>query len=60
MHNYQTIHLGYFDTKEEAILARITKEKELFGDYGPNKELFFILNQPSPIDKLKEILSDGV
>ena len=60
MHNYQTILLGYFETKEEAILARITKEKELFGDYGPNNELFFILNQPSPIDKLKEVLSDGV
>ena len=27
------LHLGYFDTKEEAALARLKKAKELYGDF---------------------------
>lgn len=60
MVNYHTINLGYFDTFEEAVLARLTKEKEVCGEYGPNKDLFYILDFPSPIDRLKEVLSEGV
>ena len=30
-----------FDTREEAIYARLKKEKELCGEFGPNKDLFY-------------------
>ena len=59
MSNYKTINLGYFDTYEQAVIARISKEKELFEDYGPNSSLYYLLDYPSPIDKLKEVLSEG-
>ena len=59
MNNYKSIHLGYFDTKAEAILARITKERDLCGEYGPNKNLFYILDQPSPLEELKKMFPDG-
>ena len=59
MSNYKTINLGYFDTYEQAVIARISKEKELFGDYGPNSSLYYLLDYPSSIDKLKEVLSEG-
>ena len=36
MSNYQGIHIGTFDTREEAIYARLKKEKELCGEFGPN------------------------
>ena len=42
MSNYQTYNLGTFDTYEEAAYNRILKEKELFGKYGPNKNLYYI------------------
>lgn len=59
MSNYKNINIGNYDTYEEAVLARIEKEKELCGEFGPNKNLFYILNHPSPIEKLKEVLSEG-
>lgn len=58
MHNYRTIYLGYFDDIENAILARITKEKELFGEYGSNSDLYYILDHPSPIEEITRILSN--
>lgn len=33
-------NLGSFETKEEAIIARLRKEKELFGDEAPQRHLF--------------------
>lgn len=60
MNNYKSIHLGYFDTKAEAVLARIIKEKELCGNFGPNKDLFYVLDLPSPIEKLKKLFPEGV
>lgn len=60
MINYKSIHLGNFNTYEEAILARLQKEQEICGEYGPNKDLFYILSHPSPIEELKRVLSDGV
>lgn len=60
MHNFENIHIGYYDSKEEAILARIKEEKSRFNTFGPNKDLFYILDLPSPIDELKKILSEGV
>lgn len=56
MHDYQHFHLGNFDTYEEAVLARITKEKELFKEFGPNKDLYYIIDLPSPIEELKKVL----
>lgn len=58
--NYKNNCLGYFDTYEEAVLARLLKEKETCGEYGPNKRLFYVLNLPSPIEELKKVLSGGV
>ena len=59
MSNYKTINIGYYDTFEEAVLARISKEFELFGEFGPNKKFYYLLSHPSPIDELKKVLSDG-
>lgn len=53
MSNYKTINLGYFDTYEEAVIARLSKEKDLCGEYGPNKNLYYLLEHPSPIKELK-------
>lgn len=59
MSNYQTLNLGYFDTYEEAVIARLSKEKELFGEFGPNCSLYYLLDLPSPIEELKKVLSEG-
>lgn len=37
--NNQT-HVGYFDKKEDAIIARLKKEKEIFGEFAPQRHLF--------------------
>lgn len=34
-HDYQQIHLGMFDTKEEAEAAVMQKKRELYGEYSP-------------------------
>ncbi len=47
MHNYQTINLGNYDNEQDAIIARLTKELELCGDYGPNKDLYHLLGHCS-------------
>ena len=60
MNNYRTLNLGVFETYEEAVLARITKEYELCGEYGPNKDLFYVLNLPNPLEELKKIFQKGV
>lgn len=57
MNNYKYYNLGCFDTYEEAVLARITKEKELCGEYGANKDLYYVLDTVSPIEELKAILN---
>lgn len=48
MHNYKGMHLGYFNTEQEATIARLTKEFELCGEYGPNKDLYHLLDHCSP------------
>lgn len=60
MSNYQSIHIGTFDTYEEAVIARLTKEQELCGEYGPNKDLYYIISHSSPIEELKRVLSEEV
>lgn len=60
MVNYKGVHLGNFDTYEDAVLARLQKEQEVCGEYGPNKDLFYILNHPSPVEELRRVLSGGV
>ena len=60
MVNYKGIHLGNCNTYEEAVLAGLQKEWEICGEYGPNKDLFYILSHPSPIEELKRVFSDGV
>lgn len=56
-HNYKTIYLGYYNTAEEALLARLKKEQELCGEYGPNKDLYYVLNHPSPIKELHKYIN---
>ena len=59
MSNYKTINLGYFDTYEEAVIARLKKEKEICGSFGPNKDLYYLLDYLSPIEELKKVLIEG-
>ncbi len=56
MSNYKSIHLGTFETYEEAVLARLIKERELCGEFGPNKDFYYIISHPSPIQELKRVL----
>lgn len=62
MHNYIGKQLGTFNTQAEALLSRIKAEKEIFGNYGPNKDFFYVLDLPSPIEELNSIIesSEGV
>lgn len=48
MSNYRTISLGNFNSREEAVIARLRKERELFGEFGPNRNLYYLLDRPSP------------
>ena len=34
------LYLGYFDSKEQAIITRLKAEKEYYGDFAPQKHLF--------------------
>lgn len=56
MHNYKGIHLGNYNSYEEAVLARIKAEQELIGEYGPNKELFYIINHSSPLEEIRKVI----
>lgn len=56
MSNYQSIHIGNYETYEEAVLARLKKEQEICGEYGPNKNLYYIINHSSPIEEIRRIL----
>lgn len=38
--NYKEIFIGRFENKDDAIVARLKKEKELFGDFSGQKHLF--------------------
>lgn len=38
--NYKIKYLGTFSTKEEAIIARLKAEKEIYKDFSPQKYLF--------------------
>jgi hypothetical protein len=58
-YNYQGKQLGTFSTKAEAILARLKSEKELFKGFGTNKDLYYVIDLPSPIDEINKILSEG-
>ena len=58
MKDYKTFDLGNYDSYEEAVLARITREKEICGEFGSNKDLYYILETTSPIDELKSVLKD--
>ena len=58
MSNYKTINIGYYDTFEEAALARFAKEKEICGEFGPNKDYYYLLDHSSPIEELKKILQE--
>lgn len=41
--NYKQIHLGYFDTEEEAALAYNNKSQELFGEYANTNDIEDVL-----------------
>lgn len=56
MKDYISLNIGVYDTYEEAVLARIEKEKELCGEYGSNSHLYYILETNSPLEELKKVL----
>ena len=56
-HNYKNIHIGNYALYEEAVLARITKEKELIGEFGANKDLYYIINLPSPLEEIRKVIN---
>ena len=51
-HNYKSKQLGTFNTQAEALMSRLYAEKEICGEYGPNKEYYYLLNHPSPIEEI--------
>lgn len=53
--NYKTEHLGNFLKFEEAVYARLKREKELYGDYGANKQYYYILDTCNPLEEIKKI-----
>lgn len=56
MKDYKPIYLGTYPTFEEAAIARLKSEKELFGEYGGQKDLYYILDTPNPIVALQNAL----
>lgn len=55
MKDYKTTNIGTFNTFEEAVFERLKKECELYKEYGPLSNYYYILNQSNPIEKIKEI-----
>lgn len=39
----------------EVVLARL-KKKELFGEYGPNKDFYYIIDHSSPIEEINRVI----
>ena len=48
--NKKRIHLGYFNEKKAALIARLKAEKDLFGEFAPQRHLF----QQYNIDEIEE------
>lgn len=57
MHNYKTIHIGTYSTQGEALINRIKVEKEICGEFGPNKDYYYLLNLSSPIEEANKLIS---
>ena len=53
--NYKTEHLGNFIRFEEAVYARLKREKELYGEYGANKKYYYILEIDNPLEEIEKI-----
>lgn len=58
-HNNKEIYLGSFSSYEEAALTRLKQEEKIWKDCGVHKNLYYILNHPSPIEELKRVLTEG-
>ena len=43
-YNHKKVYLGRYAVKEEAILARLTKEVELYKEFSPQRGLLESLN----------------
>lgn len=43
MINRKHVNLGYFNTEQEALIARLNGEKLYWEDYAPQKHLFYLL-----------------
>lgn len=53
MCNYQTIHIGNYETFEEAVYERLKKERELFGEYGSGAPYYYLIDCDNPIEEIK-------
>ena len=51
------ISIRLIQNHKVALLARLKKEQELCGEYGPNKDLYYVLNHPSPIKELHKYIN---
>lgn len=43
-YNSKKIYLGRYDAKEDAVMARLTKEIELYREFAPQRALLETLN----------------
>jgi len=57
MKNYEDIYIGTYPTFIEAALARLQSEKDLFGEYGGQKDLYYVLDSPNPPVELQRVLT---
>ena len=57
MKDYKPIYLGTYPTFEEAAIARLKSERELFGEYGGQRDLYYILDSNNPIIELQKALN---
>ena len=57
MKDYEDIYIGTYPTFIEAALARLQSEKDLFGEYGGQKDLYYVLDNPNPSIELQRVLT---
>ena len=52
-------HENDIEKLEQEWIMDFKKEKEICGSFGPNKDLYYLLDYLSPIEELKKVLIEG-